>query len=273
MVSILDRDTWLMEKRGVMRWLMVSLLTVLFCTSVKADKITIAADSWCPFNCQPGAELPGFMVEVAKRAFSAKGHEVVYLEVNWSRAIQEARKGNLTAIIGAFKGDAPDFVFPDHELAVLGNTFFVHKENDWTYQGLDSLKRIQLAAINGYDYGDELRGYIQESGSASVTLLGGDQYPLRRGIRMLSLRRVDALVEADPVFWYNANLLGKADQFKVAGRASEPMKSYIAFSPRLPESEDYARILSEGIASMRASGELDEILAKYGLKDWRITKK
>ena len=132
---------------------------------------------------------------------------------------------------------------------------------------------IQLAAINGYDYGDELRGYIQESGSASVTLLGGDQYPLRRGIRMLSLRRVDALVEADPVFWYNANLLGNADQFKVAGRASESMKSYIAFSPSLPQSEDYARILSEGIASMRASGELDEILAKYGLKDWRITEK
>ena len=63
-----------------------------------AEQILIAADRWCPFNCEPGPELPGFMVEVAQRVFAKQGYDVKYIEMNWSRAIQEARKGNVNAI-------------------------------------------------------------------------------------------------------------------------------------------------------------------------------
>ncbi len=86
---------------------------------------------------------------------------------------------------------------------------------------------------------------------------------------MLYLKRIDAIVEADPVFWYTAKLLNKSDQFKVAGRASEPMKSFIAFSPALEESKAYAEILTRGIEKLRKNGELSRILSKYGLTDWR----
>lgn len=251
---------------------LISLLFVFLSPLASADKLVIAADVWCPFNCKPGSELPGFMVEVAQSVFAKHGHEVQYIEMNWSRAIQEARKGHLNAIIGAFKGDAPGFIFPRQELALLGNTFFVHKESVWRYKGIDSLKSVQLGAIRGYDYGDELRGYIQESGSERVTLLGGSDFPLKRGIQMLERKRIDVMIEADPVFWYTANRYGLKDSFKVAGRASEPMKSYLAFSPALENSTIYAEQLSEGIDRMRVTGELSIILAKYGLTDWQSSQ-
>ncbi|WP_415903099.1 substrate-binding periplasmic protein [Neptuniibacter sp. QD29_5] len=233
-----------------------------------AEKIVIAADRWCPFNCAARAPLPGFMFEVATKVFAEKGIEVQYIEMNWSRAIQEAKKGHINAVVGAFKGDVPGFVLPEQELAILGNTFFVHKDSNWQYQGVESLQGHQLAAISGYDYGDELRDYIQNNTFDSVTMLGSEQ-PLNRGIQMLSLKRIDMLVEAEPVFWYTANLLNKTDHFKVAGSAKEFEKSYIAFSPVIDDSQQYAQILSDGIDRLRKSGQLQEILSKYGMTDWR----
>ncbi|WP_415890605.1 substrate-binding periplasmic protein [Neptuniibacter sp. SY11_33] len=241
----------------------------LYCSiGLAAEKIVIAADRWCPFNCEANAPLPGFMIEVATEVFAEKGIEVQYKEMNWSRAIQEAKKGHINAVVGAFKGDVPGFVLPEQELAILGNTFFVHKDSNWQYQGVESLQGHQLAAISGYDYGDELRDYIQNNSSDSVTMLGSEQ-PLHRGIQMLSLKRIDMLVEAEPVFLYTANLLNKADHFKVAGSAKEFEKSYIAFSPILDDSQGYAQILSDGIDRLRKSGQLQEILSKYGMTDWR----
>ncbi len=247
----------------------VLILLFAFANIAAADKITIAADVWCPFNCEPNSEQPGFMIEVANQVFAVQGHEVNYIVMNWSRAIREAELGNINGIIGAFPGDAPDFIFPAQELSILSNTFFVHEDSNWNYQGVDSLKQIQLVAIAGYDYGPELRDYIQQSGSEHISLLSGEGHPLRRGIQMLNLKRVGAIVEADQVFWYTAQQLGVAGNFKAAGRSSEPMKSYIAFSPALANSSNYAQILSQGIETLRASGELEEILQKYGLKDWR----
>ncbi len=86
---------------------------------------------------------------------------------------------------------------------------------------------------------------------------------------MLKKGRVDVLVEADPVFWYTAKMIDESETFTVAGRASESMKSYIAFSPALDTSKEYARQLSEGIQMLRENGELEAILEKYGLTDWK----
>lgn len=237
-------------------------------TAVQADRIVIAADVWCPFNCEPKSDQPGFMVEIARLVFAKQGHNVIYLTMDWERAIHETRKGNINAVIGAFKGDAPDFVFPEQELSLVGNTFFVRKEDNWNYSGVESLRNRQLGAIKGYDYGDELRDYIGEETTAQVLLLGGEE-PLNRGIRMLDTGRLGAVVEGEQVFWYAASSLGLADNFRTAGQSGELNASYLAFSPELGNSDLYAQQLSEGIQMLRESGALAELLKKYGLKDWR----
>jgi len=44
---------------------------------------------------------------------------------------------------------------------------------------------------------------------------------------------------------------------------------YITFTPRNPGSREYARLIREGIKLMRTTGELNRILARHHLKDWR----
>ena len=49
----------------------------------------------------------------------------------------------------------------------------------------------------------------------------------------------------------------------------EKAKIYLAFSPKNPKSKSYARLISKGIIEMRASGDLQKILDKYGMRDWK----
>ncbi|MTI42815.1 polar amino acid transport system substrate-binding protein [Roseibium hamelinense] len=102
-------------------------------TPSQAADIVIAADPWCPFNCEPGSDRPGVMVEIAREVFEPLGHTVTYETVNWSRALVETREGKYDAVFGATRGDAEDFVFPELAQPVSGNAYFVRADDDWTY--------------------------------------------------------------------------------------------------------------------------------------------
>lgn len=237
---------------------------------VSADVIIAGADEWCPMNCTAGSTDPGFMVEVAQTIFRRAGHTFEYQNMPWARALSETRKGAIQAAIGAFRGDAPDFVFPEQSQARLSsNSLFTLKTVNWKYAGLNSLRNRTLGAILSYDYGEQLNQYIrQHSYSGRIEMIAGLQ-PLRRNIEKARMGRIDVIIENGPVFWYTANQMGVAGLFQEVGQVDEAEDCFIAFSPALPNSEKYARILSEGMAEMRASGELAKALEKYGLKDWQ----
>ena len=94
------------------RVLSVALSSALVASTAIGETISLRADAWCPYTCDPGAAKPGFMIEIAKMALEPAGHKVDYKVLNWARAITETRKGKFTAIVGAAKDDAPDFIYP-----------------------------------------------------------------------------------------------------------------------------------------------------------------
>ncbi len=241
--------------------------------TVWADEIVIAADVWCPINCEPDSDKPGYMIEMARQIFAAQGHTVKYVVLPWSRAIEEARRGDIDGIIGAYKEDAPDFIFPTLEQGMLGDVFYVKKDSDWTYNGLDSLQGKSLAVIQDYGYTDELNPYVEANldNNAKIQAVDGeDALPIN--IRKLVKGRVDVVVESAPVFWYTAASIGMKDKVKAAGATAEKDQTFIAFSPadaKKEKSAEYAKLLSEGTQKLRESGALAQILAKYSLTDWQ----
>lgn len=61
---------------------MIVALTALHDHSVAyADVITLVADEWCPYNCTPDTDHPGFMIEIAQYAFEHAGHTIVYTTI------------------------------------------------------------------------------------------------------------------------------------------------------------------------------------------------
>jgi len=81
--------------------------------------------------------------------------------------------------------------------------------------------------------------------------------------------RIDVVIDDIAVVGGYLAKTGNTDKVKLAGTPGEPTGLYIAFAPNNPKSEEYAKLISDGMATLRASGELTKILAKYGMSDWK----
>lgn len=237
---------------------------VLLSQSASADEIVIVADPWCPFNCEPGSDKPGYMVEIAREVFGPLGHTVKYETVNWSRALAETRDGKYSAVFGAAVGDADDFVFPGEAQGQAGNALFVRKDDPWSMSSPEDLSGKVVGLIRDYDYG-ELNDDIQKH--AKTDYAGGDD-ALTTNIKKLTAGRLDVVVEEASVFNYTADQMGVLDQTRME-KAIEYDDVFIAFSPARAESQELAAQLEAGMAQLRESGRLAEILKTYGLSDWK----
>jgi polar amino acid transport system substrate-binding protein len=243
--------------------------TALAAPSARADVITLRADEFCPYNCAEGADKPGYGIEVAKEIFAKAGHTVEYKNLAWARALEDGRKGAIVAVIGADKKEAADYVFPNESIAVIDNTFVVKKGSAWKYAGAASLEKVKLGAIQGYSYSGEVGDYINANvkNAARIDMVGGDN-ALEMNLKKLAAGRLDATVDAKPVLAYKLLKMNLADKVEFAGSV-DPSDIYIAFSPANPKSKEYAAILDKGLAEMRASGRLKQILSSYGVTDWK----
>lgn len=257
-----------------MRYLgyLIVLLSFFMVSPARAETITIVADSWCPYNCDPSGERPGFMIEIAKKAFEKHGISVEYKIMPWARAIEETRKGKYSAIVGASLQDAPDFIFPNISQGWMQNRFYVGKDSPWRYQGGDSLSKISIGVIAGYSYSDEIDGYLKanRNNPKYVQIVSGDN-ALEMNLGKLMAGRVGAIIEDTHVIRYYLASHPEFTGVTEAGSIKNSKQShlYIAFSPKHTQSQKYVEILGNEMRYLRASGELGKILARYMIPDWK----
>ncbi len=233
------------------------------------DTIVLAADPWCPHNCEAGSDHEGYMVDLARDILSEAGYTVEYVNLSWARALQMTREGQLDAVVGAFITDAPDFVFPEIPQGYSSIALFTHPDNPWHYTGIDSLNDQQLLVINGYSYTEALDRYIEEhqADQEKVWVISGPS-PLNRAIGLLEQNRTDIFVEDEYVMAWWAKSTGKADN---PPRESGPVgvtDAFVAFSPAREDAKELAQLLSEGTRQRIADGRAQQILDKYGLTLW-----
>ncbi|NQD35405.1 transporter substrate-binding domain-containing protein [Permianibacter sp. IMCC34836] len=248
--------------------LVIFLSAVALAGASHAAEVSLRADVWYPMNGEPGAANPGFMVEIAQEALKAGGHTVNYQTLPWERAVAETRAGKFDCVIGAYKDDTPDFVFPDEPYGMDVQAFFVKKGQAWHYGGsLDSLKGTSVAVIGGYAYGDEFEAFAKAN-PTGIQSVSGDN-ALEQNLKKLLAGRAVTTLESVYVAEAKIKEMGLTGQIEQAGLFGEPTEMYIACSPAKPSSKDYAKLLTDGIRQLRSSGKLATILGKYGLKDWK----
>jgi len=231
-------------------------------TASRADTITLVGDPWCPYNCEPGSTRPGILIEVARKAFTNSGHTIKYLTVPWSRAIEMVRHGKATGIVGTGPGETPDFVYTAKEILQVEHTFFVRSTDTWRYQNLESLTSRTLGVIRGYSHGDLETKYILPNvkNKKRIQLVSGHA-PLPRLLKMLTLHRLDTLIDDSIVFTRTLKNLPGFSNVKPAGVYAKE-KIFIAFSPALKSSQAHAETLSRFIEKDGGSG-VKAIIDKY----------
>jgi len=236
-----------------------------------ADTIRLRADAYCPTNCAPDAARPGYAVEIAREVFEAAGHRVEYDLLAWERAIADTRAGLYDGVIGAGPGEVPGFVLGVQPIGVWQLGVAVRRGDDLKLDPAAPFAGRVVGAVEGYGYGEQwLEDYIAEHGHdpERVQLLSGPT-ALASNLKKLVSGRVDCVPDSTGVLSYHAHELGLDDRLEVVPALSERSDVFIALSPANPRSAQWAALLDQGIAELRASGRLARILAAYGLEDWR----
>ncbi|MBW4934157.1 substrate-binding periplasmic protein [Marinobacter sp. F4206] len=224
--------------------------------------VTIAAPAyWCPYACDAAGSRSGFSVDIARAALESEGYEVVYKNLPYDRALREAENGRIDAIVPAFRGEAPDFIFPADAVSLTEYCFYVPEDDPHRYTGQDSLENLRFVATSGYSYGEEMDAYIATHQGERVTLIGGGDVSNR--LRELVKReRFDALLDDRLLFESSQNRVGLVN----AGCLEERHAGYLALSPQEPDrSNAIARAFERGFKTIRENGQLGEILEMYGL--------
>lgn len=251
-----------------------SKLVVIFCSVVwpllsLADTVSIRADEWFPINGTPGSTTPGYMIELAQVILAANGHKVDYKTMPWERSLADVRRGKFDCVVGAYKDDAPDFVFPEEPWGVIESTFYVKKGSSWSYKGIESLKNIKIGTIGGYAYSEEFDAYVEANKSTAKVQVINANNALEQNIKKLASSRIDATIESHLVMEAKLKSLGMREEIMGAGVLSEADNMYIACTPIKESSKRYVKLFTQGVEKLRRSGELKVILDKYGLKDWK----
>ncbi|MEH6649847.1 MAG: transporter substrate-binding domain-containing protein [Motiliproteus sp.] len=229
--------------------------------------MVLAADPWCPYNCVPDSNHPGYFVELATLAFEQHGHTVKYVNMPWSRAIRMARKGVIDGIIGTGREETPDFIYPQYSHIDVKHSFYTLKQSEWHYGSVASLGSVRLGVLNDYSYGDFLEEYLQvnENNIDRLIVVYNDE-GLPQLVRLLKAGRIDAFIEERGVVNDYVRNRPEDDFLKFAGVGS-PEQVSIAFSPVKPTSQKYAQLLSDAFVAIEGTELHLKLLQKYQLVD------
>lgn len=228
--------------------------------------LVVVADEWCPHNCQPDTEEPGYAIELLVKVFAEHGIKVKYVVMPWKRALESVRIGIVDAATGAMPDEAPDLWLAEMEHGWNDVGFFT-KSPQWKYTGKKSLKGMMFGVAAGYSYGRTIDDMIK-SGEIKTEAVSSTA-PLESNMRKLKYGRLDGVIAEKSVFEYTAKRIKMSETFYYGGGASPGDPLYVVFSPERETSKEYMRIWLEGLKSLRATGEFADILSKYGVTDWR----
>ncbi|GBC59397.1 hypothetical protein DENIS_0336 [Desulfonema ishimotonii] len=255
---------------------LITIILLFHLSPSNAETININFDDWCPYCCSdaenpkiPNTEKPGYQLEIINRIFRQKGYDIKYNSLPWARAVKEASKGRLDALLSPSKSEAPDLIFPEEEIGILGWCFYTGKKNSWNYKGVASLKQVRLGFLHGNNFDGEVQAYIEKNRDDHMLIhpeFGTDW--IEKNFNRLAMGRITAVLDEPFTLDYFIKTNNLNNQFRKAG-CLEGQKMYIAFSPKNPMAEKYAEMFDYEIRELRKSGAFEKILSAYGLSDWK----
>lgn len=236
------------------------------CHAEANEKIVLAADYWCPFNCEPRSQDEGFILEIIREAFANKNIDIEYIMEPWVKAIEDFNNAKIDGIIAANEGDVRNPVLPSIPVIhsyVSAYTLFSTK---WQYDTPQSFGHNMLGLTAGYSYSEDINNYIYSRFFENPDLfyISSKTNAVEDNITKLSRGEIGIYIEDESVV---SDFIRKNNvrSIKNSGQVQGPSKLFVAFSPVNAKSEEYARLVTDTYFSMKKSGRLKKLANKYNI--------
>ncbi|WP_019029729.1 substrate-binding periplasmic protein [Colwellia piezophila] len=255
--------------------LQLSLIFLLSWSSIaikptQAKALTVVSDEWCPYVCDDRA-LPGFLVEIVHEIARDNALKIQFSLMPLARALKLAKKNKVDILLALTPQHIADFQLQKSQLSFGGlyNDFYVRAGHSWRFQSMTHLSSTLkdnaiLGTINGYHYGEQLNQLLR-SNTEHVYRASGYS-PLKKLLKMLQMSRLDILIDSRFTVQYQLSKLSESPII-YAGTQGDFTPLFLGFSSLL--SKEQVQLFDSGLMTLRQSGKLDAILAKYALTDWQ----
>lgn len=236
--------------------------------SVSAEQLKVSTIDWCPQIC-PKGDLPGYVIETAEKIFNDSPYELSTKDFPWTRAIKLVEDGDNHALLSPAKAEAPNLLFPKHEIGIQRMCFFTKKESNWQYTGLDSLKGLKIGVANDTSI-EELNEYMDKNKKQFGFLPYNDTY-IKKSIKKLKAGRIDTFIFTYNSTVYEMHKREVFNQYRPAGCVSIA-KIYMAFTPDAEKSDSVKKMMmyfDSKMEMLKKSGDIKAIMKRYELEDWQ----
>jgi polar amino acid transport system substrate-binding protein len=231
--------------------------------------ISIVADEWYPMNGAANENPPGFMIEIAQQAAALWDASIQYRNMPWKKAIDLVRKGHFDCVIGAYKEDAPDFVFPKYHWGVDQMAFYGKRDKDWQFRDVKDLVGQRVGVVEGYSYGDLMDEWLAKHSDQVSRINQNDALKLL--VLMLIGQRIDLVVESQTVMMNKLSeekLTTEIKELSLLGGRHPLYLACSSYASHLSRSRTIVDQMDQALQKMRESRQLESILNRYGLMPW-----
>jgi polar amino acid transport system substrate-binding protein len=248
----------------------ILILLGLAAAPATADTIRIRADEWLPYNGRSTLRPPGYMIEMASAIAEAAGHRIDYRHIPWDDALAGVESGSFDCVVGAAAEEVPGFPRPALAWGESQSVAYTLAASTLVIDDVEAIKSLRLAVLADYSYGEVLDAWIEGEGAGSDRLVAVETNvrASRAVLSYLIAGKVDVVIDDRNVILNtlrDEGLEGRVVERLEVGPA-DPV--YIACTPADPRGARYAALFEQGTRQLRESGQLANILARYGLTDW-----
>ena len=257
-----------MSTKTIKYFFLSIFLFSIFSNNVNAarKKLVLAGDYWCPYNCSKDPKYQGFLVDVTRRALHIYGIDIEYRIMPWRKALTGIKKGKIDGIIGISQIKGLNLVTTKFPLEYSVISAFTRNDNDWVYDGSDSLRGKKLGIIMDYDLNEDMSNFVgmNYTTNPGMFVVEDGKNAVIDSITNLIDGTTDLYIEDQRVVEHYIREHDLTHHIKNAGKVSkDKLPLYVAFNAQIPNVKEYIKFLEEGIASLKATGEYEDLRAKY----------
>ena len=246
------------------------IILLFSCNTIANETLNVGSDVWCPYICSE-AHKPGVLIEVLNEIAKHNDLVINFKVIPLARSLVLLQQSKLDMVLAL----TDEHIKENHlkrSLKAYGgwyNDFYVLQTNQWKFSSITNLKKHieqdnTLGIIKGYKYGNGI-AQLQESSGQHIFSATGNS-PLSNLLMMLSKKRISMVVDSRFNVEYeiqNSNI----SNLKYAGTEGDFVPLYIGYAPK--SQVKYIDVFDQGLIKLRATGQLSNILKRYGIPDWQ----
>lgn len=229
------------------------------------ETLTVRADSWCPYNCEPRSKPAGIMIEMLEEIFG-KNMTIDYQVIPWTQAVADVRTGRFDVVLAIAESDSVGLIHTEKAQAVSINCAYGLESSKIQIASSKDLRKLQkIGVAKNYSYGEATDAVLKEPSMKTKVSSIGSSDPLPVNIRRVLDGKIEAVLEDENVMSYQIKLKN-IKGLKKLGCTEDRTNLWIGFTASNPKSKEWVDALDKGQSKLENSGKLSEIYKRYDMK-------